>query len=124
MTDKETKQLKKTLLTLVPVNGSAIGNVNLQAKFKKATALKIEPSTYWEIRNELIRDGELVKGRGKGGSVYRPDNAITRKTNSPYKKESDLYDPFLKTLQNDWVRDSGITTSIIEKTAHQGRKST
>lgn len=54
-----------TFLSLVPADGSSIGNGALRA------ALGWDEATYAGIRDGLVAAGLLEKGRGRGGSVRR-----------------------------------------------------
>lgn len=62
---------------------------------------------YWQVRNSLIKEGTLERGRGKGGSVrlvrdtVKPQKVKTQK----YRKESDLYDAFHQTIQTEWIEE-------------------
>jgi type I restriction enzyme M protein len=59
---------EETLLKLVPVNGPA-GNVHLLNKLKEKGW---DEKRYWDVRERLLEEGKLEKGRGRGGSVRRP----------------------------------------------------
>ncbi|HRH72141.1 MAG TPA: site-specific DNA-methyltransferase [Zoogloea sp.] len=64
--------LKKALLSIVPADGSAIGNTALRREIESALAAKGLESTeddYWQVQAELVAEGVLVKGAGRGGSV-------------------------------------------------------
>ncbi len=62
------------LLNLVPANGSAIGNQALREKFLVAAAAAGHPASdalFDTVRETLVTDGLLEKGKGRGGSVRR-----------------------------------------------------
>lgn len=64
--------LRKALLSLVPADGSAIGNTALRRDIENALAakgLEIVEDDYWQVQGELVAEGVLVKGAGRGGSV-------------------------------------------------------
>ncbi|WP_299310781.1 hypothetical protein [uncultured Halomonas sp.] len=63
-------QLRELILTLVPADGSTVGNARL-LKQLSAQAGEVEKSDYERVRDGLIEEGLLGKGRGRGGSVYR-----------------------------------------------------
>ncbi|MCX2966294.1 hypothetical protein [Gordonia aquimaris] len=42
----------------------------------------------------------------------------------PPVAETELYEPILATLQNEWEEDRGFRALAIEETAHQGRRPT
>lgn len=70
--------LKKTLLSLVPADGSAIGNTALRRAIEKhlaAEGVAISEADYWQAHGDLVASGALVKGQGRGGSMRRADGA-------------------------------------------------
>ena len=66
------QRLKAVLLSLVPSDGSTIGNTALrraaEARFQ-ADGLTVSEADYWQAHADLIADGSLLKGQGRGGSV-------------------------------------------------------
>jgi adenine-specific DNA-methyltransferase len=64
--------LKELILSLVPKDGSAIGNHSLLAELHRRKP-QITEADYWSVRDALVADGILGKGRGHGGSVYLVD---------------------------------------------------
>src|SRR5690606_32600666 len=71
-------RLRELLLATVPEDGSTIGNVSLLREVQRA--LEAEGRKYDEdavnaVREQLIAEGVLGKGRGRGGSVYRKASA-------------------------------------------------
>lgn len=127
MTPEEKEKFKKQLLDLVPKDGKSIGNVTLLDKF--ITQTKKTEDDYWALRNELIVEGVLGKGKGKGGSVYllKPEKSAAAgkiPTSTKSVKEKELYKPFLETLKSFWTKDNDIKNYIVEVTANQGSKDT
>jgi adenine-specific DNA-methyltransferase len=53
------------LLALVPPDGTPKGNIRLIQESG------LSEDDYWPLRNKLIEQGKIGKGKGKGGSVYR-----------------------------------------------------
>ncbi|GAA0218717.1 site-specific DNA-methyltransferase [Castellaniella daejeonensis] len=64
-------QLRDLMLSLVPNDGTTIGNTALrraiEAKLQDGTTLSDD--AYWQAHAALIANGLLVKGQGRGGSV-------------------------------------------------------
>lgn len=55
----------ETLLRHVPEDGSSIGNITLR------DILGWEVDKYFRVRQQLVDDGQVEVGGGRGGSVYR-----------------------------------------------------
>ncbi len=68
MTDLAT--LSQALLAAVPVDGSSIGNQTLLSRLQDQFA-GLGEEQFRAARDELIAQGVLLKGRGRGGSVSR-----------------------------------------------------
>jgi len=108
------------LLALIPPDGTPKGNIALLRESK------LSEDEYWLLRNKLIEQGKIGKGKGKGGSVYRVavDESAERQVRKRKRKilENDLYSDFEKWLSDFWAKDANLTWFKIEKTANQGRK--
>lgn len=66
------QRLKAVLLSLVPSDGSPIGNTALRREAEarlQADGLAVGEADYWQAHADLIADGSLLKGQGRGGSV-------------------------------------------------------
>lgn len=66
------QRLKAALLSLVPSDGSPIGNTALRREAEallQADGLAMGEADYWQAHADLIADGSLLKGQGRGGSV-------------------------------------------------------
>ena len=108
---------EQQLLDAIPANKS-VGNSALREQ------LGWDEATYWSLRNKLIEEGLLEKGRGRGGSVRRIAKVAPIAQTAAPTREIQLYDQVLKTIQTDWVRDYRSDSAIAEITAHQGRRET
>ncbi len=67
-------ELTKLLLSLVPADGTGIGNQTLREQFFAAAASaghSVDDGRLDLLRDALIADGVLEKGKGRGGSVRR-----------------------------------------------------
>ena len=51
------------LLTLIPADGSAIGNIKLRRQ------ARMDEEPYFAAQKELVQAGLILTGRGRGGSV-------------------------------------------------------
>lgn len=123
--------LSKLMFSLVPKDGTNIGNKSLLQKFRDAAigkglaTYKLKESTYWEIREELIESGKIGKGQGKGGSVYRQtETKEKRPRTNKYRLERELYPVFEKYLRERWVRENNLKKYVLQITASQGKRAT
>ncbi|MDP4301850.1 site-specific DNA-methyltransferase [Leptothrix discophora] len=67
-------KLEGILLDLLPVDGSNLGNGQLQTRWITAAAAAGEDVTeadFTALREDLVARGKVVKGRGRGGSTGR-----------------------------------------------------
>jgi hypothetical protein len=94
----------RKLLELVPTDGDFIGNTTLQ----KRSALG---RRYWDVRQELVDKALLTRGKGRGGSVARilddkgASVALPKKGKLFVRRESELYEPLQKWLEETWGKD-------------------
>lgn len=85
LTANERKLVKDWILDLVPGDGAAIGNKTLKQRLEQRAEphdFAVSDDDYWSVREELIAQGSLQKGSGRGGSVYRIDSSW-RPSNQP-----------------------------------------
>ncbi len=67
-----TDLIKATLLTLLPTDGSTVGNTSLRRTLEAALASKgvtITEDDYWSAQTALIEEVYIATGKGRGGSV-------------------------------------------------------
>ena len=69
MAQKNDPRIAEALLALVPSDGSPIGNAALRDELSEELGREIEEYEYISMRDALIAQGLLVKGKGRGGSV-------------------------------------------------------
>jgi hypothetical protein len=115
------------LIAAVPEDGSNIGNGRLMSN------LDWDEKKYWQVRNRLVDRGVLEVGRGRGGSVRRVTDEVlaapvvapppTEQSPSP-QTEAELYAPMAGVLGDRWMKDKRFDSSIVQITAHQGRRAT
>lgn len=102
-------------------------------------ALGWTPERYWQARNRLLEGGRVQKVHGcRGGKTVLTPVASTVEATVPvpredggpmlagrsYEDEAQLYDPMLDQIASNWIRDEDYDSSIIRKTAAQGRRDT
>jgi adenine-specific DNA-methyltransferase len=70
----KSQRVTDLLLSLVPADGSPIGNTALRREIESRLAaenLTLSEDEYWQAHSALVAQGLLVKGQGRGGSVRR-----------------------------------------------------
>jgi hypothetical protein len=129
-----TADREQQLLNRIPLDGTSVGNTRLMRE------LRWSENDFWEIRNRLVDRGELELGRGRGGSVRRVvaapaepltinptvqwNNTVPEEPEQEIELENSLYPPLLRVLEERWIKDQRVESSIVQQTAHQGRKLT
>lgn len=105
--------------------GGSAGNYRLQSE------LGLDEAEYWRLREKLLEDGQLVRGRGRGGSValVESPSAVSPPpvpTLSPptLNNEATLYPPCLNTLREHWTKERGLQDYHLEISANQGSRQT
>ena len=116
------KSFQNKLLDKIPDDGSAIGNMTLIKK------LGWDEDRYWSVRDDLVNDGKIALGKGKGGSVFKLIIKSKKKKKLskaiPFTQEKSLYKPFFEVISTKFIKDKGIKNFISQITASQGSKST
>lgn len=64
--------LTEILHALVPADGSTIGNGALRKALSDRLGREVSEAEYFAAQQALVEAGRLAKGRGRGGSVFRP----------------------------------------------------
>jgi hypothetical protein len=131
----EPKEIKDKILAYLVANGGDAGNIAIMR------ALKLSSDEYWPIRNKLIDEGRITRGRGRGGKVIlvekapvpekiveaTPAETQTKETKplpNKYQIEAALYEPIAKEIEKNWTKENRYRESIVEITALQGRRDT
>ena len=69
MAQKNDPRIAERLLALLPPDGTPIGNAALREELAEELGREVEEYEYIALRDALIAQGFLVKGKGRGGSV-------------------------------------------------------
>lgn len=64
------EQIKSLLLSLLPKDGSTVGNMSLKDQIRNDHQLAISDEDFDAARNQLLDEGTIGKGRGRGGATY------------------------------------------------------
>jgi len=129
LTAEEIAEFERQMMDATPDDGSSIGNKSLREQLGWAE------DRYFAVRAKLVENGELILGRGRGGSVRQavivhdlpPEgddeiNQTTAPTTEAFPTESSLYAPMLEVLRSRWVKDQPFEKVIVEDTSQGGRR--
>jgi len=140
MDQQRRDEYKLALFDLTPADGKNAGNTSLRESLRsRFPEEEFTDEDYWDLRNSLITEGRLERGRGQGGSVRRVlvveepvpvpiataaaaqvgNDAATQST-----AEAPLYEPFQRVIQTGYVPDNDLSPWVCEITAFQGRRNT
>ena len=80
--------------------------------------LEWDADRYWMVRDLALSRDLIVRGRGKGGTVWllQEEEAV-----EPRAPERELYEPALETIRGAWIEQSAYDDHIAKITAHRGR---
>jgi len=132
--EDEIKGLANALLGKIREKGGVAGNISLMRDL-----VGWDEDTFWSVRNRLVDAGQLVLGKGKGGSVRIVESQPTlaerareeTAASQPEKQaaeelttEDQLYEPIANVLRDRWVKDNRFRESLVEITAKQGKRQT
>jgi hypothetical protein len=130
MTEPELSSAERSLLKVLPLDGSGIGN-------KRAREiLGWSDKRYWATRNALEDKGLVLRGPGKGGSTRRnlpePTVEIVAVPVEPngtidigaiaslIRREEDLYADLAAVIRTSWAEERREKLLSVEIIARQG----
>jgi hypothetical protein len=124
------------LLAALPGDGTFRTNKDVRDE------LNLSEDRYWEVRDQLVEEGKIIKNRGQGGRIALNllsdgnDKVITdkeeakteisqeiKKAAEEIKEEHALYEPFAKSIGKR-AKDEGAENTVVEITARQGKRQT
>lgn len=119
MPEKVTQKRLNEFLTALEQAGGSSGNGSLRK------GLDWDEEFYWKVQGQLIENGQIVPGRGKGGSV-RLTKAEAESSSLPNEniREADLYVPLKASIEKKWINKFGIDDVLVEDTHARGGKKT
>ena len=88
--------VRDLIMEMVPTDGSRVGNQTLLSKVRER-APAVDQSQYHAAKDQLVGEGFLAKGRGRGGSVYLRSKA--RLEYAPRASTTDLSKPKAETTK-------------------------
>lgn len=117
------------LLGALPADGTFVTNKKIREQ------LNLSDNRYWEVRNQLLKEGKLILGLGYGGRVAlkidttaKPPSAKERaeqidEIREEAVEESTLYVPFADEIRKR-SKDEGFEQTIVQVTAWAGARDT
>jgi len=69
----DSSRFSELLLSLIPLDGSTVANKALREAAEAELSLNtgvLPEDQFWAVHGQLLDDGFVLKGRGKGGSVH------------------------------------------------------
>ncbi len=100
--------LRNLILSLIPEDGSSIGNGAMLARLREDVP-DLSEDGYAAARDALVDDGLLARGRGRGGSLYRADVADLELT----APEAPAASPATKRTRKKATRKSSVPTQVL-----------
>ena len=67
------EQIKAAILAQLPEDGTQIGNQKMQTQLLIVDELKLSEEDYRQACDELVAEGRVAKGRGRGGAIRLAD---------------------------------------------------
>ena len=66
----DNEKLIEMFMSILPEDGKGMGNGKIMSALQKLD-VDVDEATYASVRDALLADGKVVKGRGRGGSIKR-----------------------------------------------------
>ncbi|WP_163001301.1 hypothetical protein [Pannonibacter phragmitetus] len=128
MAPKVTANRKDKFIEALKGAGGTSGNSSLRQ------TLDWDEELYWAVQGRLIEEGNIVAGRGRGGSVRFTEAQATtseilneeapEQNPSPTIREKDLYPALKKSIETKWINRFALDDVIVDETHSRGSKDT
>ena len=73
---EQQQKYQQWILSLLPSDHSFVGNASLQQQVAAAAGQAIDQQAFMAARDALVASGQVVKGKGRGGSSARATGGI------------------------------------------------
>jgi hypothetical protein len=125
-----TKSRPAEFIAALKEAGGSSGNRSLRQ------TLDWDEDLYWRVQGQLIEDGKISAGRGKGGSVRLSEAQVVasaststalprrREATPEIARERDLYVPLTLAIQEKWINKFGFDEVHTAETHSRGSKDT
>lgn len=127
MPERVTKRRLEEFVEALAEAGTSCGNGRLR------TTLGWDEVFYWKVQGQLVQDGRIIPGRGKGGSVRflaaegstgTSEQSIEAVETTRQQRERPLYQPIKLEIESKWIERFGFDAVRVEETHSQGSKNT
>ncbi|GHE30960.1 site-specific DNA-methyltransferase [Vulcaniibacterium thermophilum] len=71
MSKATVSEIRQAILEELPVDGTAVGNMALRDRLASRLGRPVDEGDYFHARDQLVAEGMVAKGQGRGGSVRR-----------------------------------------------------
>lgn len=85
--------ISKAILKELPKDGTAVGNMSLRERVAERLESKVGEDDYFAARDELLANGRVALGKGRGGSVRRVVDEAPALTLEPQEVPQDAKAP-------------------------------
>lgn len=124
MANNVTKNRLEEFVAALRQAGGSCGNGTLRQH------LDWDEDFYWKVQGRLIEMGEIVPGRGRGGSVRLTDAQLVAATSNVSEsnlvrtRERDLYGPLRDSIETKWINRFGFDEVRVDETHSRGSRDT
>ena len=125
-----TKMRVDEFIEALKAAGGSSGNKSLRQ------ALKWDEAFYWKVQGRLIEQGQILSGRGKGGSVRFTESQAAKsgaERSQPVAgsempalsaKEKELYPLLSASIEGKWIKRFALDDVLVDETHSRGSKNT
>ena len=120
MANNVTKNRLDEFIAALRSAGGSSGNGTLRQ------TLEWDEDFYWRVQGRLIENGQIVAGRGRGGSVRLTDAQLVKEGPPQFAppRERDLYAPLRDSIERKWINRFGFDEVRVDETHSRGSKDT
>ncbi len=125
-----TKKRIAQFIDALDEQGGSSGNGRLRE------VLDWDEESYWKVQGHLIETGQIIAGRGRGGSVRFTDAHSTELDIEPARlaspqepvnsinQERALYAPLKNAIEGKWIKRFALDDVMVEETHSRGSRDT
>lgn len=107
MDDERFELFRSAILERVPKDGSTVGNQTLQEALREKLGRRYSEKGYWQVRDALVEEGVLKKGRGRGGLVFRSPGGDSKSAAASASSRTTAAAPAVSESSTSRLRNNG-----------------